>query len=462
MLQNLALACAVLMAAGWAAAQDGTPPAAVQGLAAGFPLDQGIESHPAVIFTDDFEGWPGDGTQAPKSKWHGMIKNKTTRTRLVEGRVERNGFAGPGAKVLEQAAWSNGGESQTAGLQRKLGNYNRDEGLGEGLDEVYVRYYVKFSANYENVRNHGINLGGRDLTRGDARWVGMANTMDVASQGYFFSGLQPYAKGPGLEFGFYSYHCDKPNQWGDVRKGGDFQPGRWYCVERRMKLNSAPDRKDGFEQLWLDGKQVIDWQGVRFRKVMNLRITLLSFETYYHGLPAKFQESNPLILYFDHVVAAKAYIGPLAAQASPPRAVAPPAPDARSAPARPALDPAPWRAKLREELARGATGWPVTMQLVVMGKRERVTVTGAGAKGPQVRLRDNMLPLAWADLTDEDLAQLAAVARPDGGETLYAATMLAYACEQTALYERLAMQLARVDATRAAALERELRGKAER
>lgn len=32
--------------------------------------------------------------------------------------------------------------SQVGGLSRKLGNYNHaNEGLGDGLDEIYIRWY---------------------------------------------------------------------------------------------------------------------------------------------------------------------------------------------------------------------------------------------------------------------------------------------------------------------------------
>ncbi len=280
------------------------------GLAAKFPGDAGLERHPSVIMADNFESWGADGTTFPKSKWDS--RNKKYRTRVMDGKVTSGGVALPGAKVLEMACWNEGGGSQSAGLTRKLGNYeSKGEGRGDGLDEVYVRFYMKFSDNYEGVRNHGANLGGRDVTRGGSRWVGMSNTRDVAAQGYFYSGLQPYGKGTDLQMGFYNYHCDKPNQWGDVRKGGSLKPGRWYCIERRMKLNSAPDKKDGCEELWLDGKKVIDWQGVRFRKVMHLKITYFQFGTYYHGLPAKFSKDNPIAVFFDNVVVAKEYIGPV-------------------------------------------------------------------------------------------------------------------------------------------------------
>ena len=104
-------------------------------------------------------------------------------------------------------------------MWRKLGNYNHpNEGLGDGCHDLYVRYYIRFDADYRGVQNPGSNLGGRDVTRPDAAWVGMAAIRDIASRGYFYSGLQPYGKQgrPEVEMGFYSYHLDKKGPWGDT------------------------------------------------------------------------------------------------------------------------------------------------------------------------------------------------------------------------------------------------------
>lgn len=293
-----------------------------QGIAAQYPDDIGIGSDPAVVFADDFEGWGGDGTQKPADKWHGIRKNKTSRTRAIAGSVMTAGKPGPGRRVLEIACWHEPGQSQTGGLSLKLGNYNHaNEGLGPGYDEVYVRYYIKFDENYRAVRNHGSNLGGRDLTMKNPAWVGMAAIRDVASRGYFYSGLQPRGKqgSQEVEMGFYSYHMDKKGPWGDgyeVQKRMPIKVGSWHCVERHMKLNSVDPVKtepnaDGLEELWVDGELSIRREGLRFRRVPQLKITFFSFETYYHGLPEEFHPANPIKVYFDNVVIARRYIGPI-------------------------------------------------------------------------------------------------------------------------------------------------------
>ena len=320
--RTLPLLGAWVLAASAAAGQPG--PAGgptTAGIAARYAADRGIAKDADVVFADDFESWPGDD-QAPQGTW-GIPKRKTSRTSVVPGKVTIGRGPGPGRKVLEIACWTEGTGSQTGGLYRKLGNYNHArEGLGNGFDELYIRYYIKFDEDYRAVRNHGANLGGRDVTRSNAAWVGMAAIRDVSSRGYFFSGVQPRGKrgGKQLEMGFYSYHLDKKSQWGDsypVQKPVPIDVGKWYCLERHMKLNSVDPAKadpavaDGLEELWIDGELSIRKEGVRFRRVPQLRITFFSLETYYHGLPKQYARERPIKVYVDNVVIARKHIGPL-------------------------------------------------------------------------------------------------------------------------------------------------------
>ena len=295
------------------------------GIAARYPGDRGIGKDPAVIFADDFESWTENGTQPPPAAGWSVRKNNISRTHVVPGNVATDGSPGPGADVLEIACWTQGTGSQAGGLSRKLGNYNHaNERLGDGYDEIYVRYYLKFDENYRGVQNHGANLGGRDVTRPDAAWVGMAAIRDVSSRGYFYSGLQPYGKTGSreVEMGFYSYHLDKKTQWGEnypIQKHVPIQVGQWHCVERHLKLNSVgagadPANADGVEELWVDGELTIRKADVRFRRVPHLRITFFSLETYYHGLPKEYDPAHPIKVCFDNLVMARQYVGPVQGQ----------------------------------------------------------------------------------------------------------------------------------------------------
>jgi hypothetical protein len=39
----------------------------------------------------------------------------------------------------------------------------------------------------------------------------------------------------------------------------------WTCVEVMLKCNSIPDKADGEQALWIDGKQVDHWAGIKWR-----------------------------------------------------------------------------------------------------------------------------------------------------------------------------------------------------
>lgn len=304
--------------AGQASLEAGGP------LAARYPGDAGIKKDPAIVFADDFESWTEGGAQPPVGTW-GMHKNQVSRTRVVPGKVVADGLAGPGAGVLEIACWTPGSGSQTGGLTLKLGNYDHaGEGRGDGYEELFVRYYLRFDETYRGVANHGANLGGRDVSRPGSAWVGMAAIRDPASRGYFYSGLQPYGKNDSreLEMGFYSYHLDKRDQWGanyEVRRHVPIRVGGWHCVERHMKLNSVAAageaNADGIEELWVDGQLTIRNAAVRFRRTPKLRITYFTLETYYHGLPKDYDVSHPIKVFYDNLVIARAYIGPLGGEA---------------------------------------------------------------------------------------------------------------------------------------------------
>jgi hypothetical protein len=114
--------------------------------------------------------------------------------------------------------------------------------------------------------------------------------------------------------GFYSYHMDKPGRWGDdyKQKSGPIEMGRWYCLERHIKLNSVdPIQANGVEELWVDGRLEIKQEGLRFRDTPNVRLTYFSLGPYYHGLPAEWTKDNSLKVRFDNLVIGNTYIGPV-------------------------------------------------------------------------------------------------------------------------------------------------------
>jgi len=337
-----------------------------EGIAARYLRDAGIAKDSAVILADDFESWEENGTQPPAGTW--TVRTRSgCRVRVVPGQVRAANPPGPGGRVLELAYWKPDQVFTSGGLELLLGNYNSaKDGKGEGYEEVYIRYYIKLDDEYKDVgKTHGSNLGGRDPIRSGGWWVGKSGILDVGHVHYFYSGLQlnPLSNGGKKidsskrewEFGFYSYHLDKRTAFGDDIKAQEpavIRPGEWHCVERRLKLNSvdtdapapvvqmppeppAEKRKtkdeqaawlaqlrdardklnvnarlDGIEELWVDGGRTIS-RPIRYRRDPQLRITYFALEHWYPNLPAEYTAEHPVKFYYDHLVIATKFIGPV-------------------------------------------------------------------------------------------------------------------------------------------------------
>jgi hypothetical protein len=298
----------VFLACGEGQAQEGP------GIAAKYPGDAGIGKDPQVVFAEDFEAWEPNADKPPAQTWD----LATEQLAAVPGAVLSGGKEIPGKQVLVTWAFAKGRTS--VGLEKHLGNYlHAKEGKGPGYDEIYLRYYQKFDSDYTPVGNHGANLGGRDVTRRSS-WVGKSGIRDVAKHGYFYSGLQPHNwKNGKMWWALYSYHMDKKDAWGDDYDQTNpekryIETNRWYCLERHMKLNSAdPTKRDGVEELWVDGELVLRRDGLRFRDASTLKINFFALQVYYHKLPDTYPREHPIKVYFDHLVIAKERIGPIAA-----------------------------------------------------------------------------------------------------------------------------------------------------
>jgi hypothetical protein len=101
---------------------------------------------------------------------------------------------------------------------------------------------------------------------------------------------QPFTYGPGF--------VSRP----DVLPALD----RWYCYEVMVRANT-PQRRDGRIAFWVDGKLAADFPGLRLRDVASLKIDRFGLSFHIGSNP-----SGPSKKWYDNVVAARAYIGPVA------------------------------------------------------------------------------------------------------------------------------------------------------
>ena len=142
---------------------------------------------------------------------------------------------------------------------------------------------------------------------------------------------KPRTRSPG-ELNFYCYHPEQRSQWGDhffpsgkvlpydkvlgnrntfganFIKRPEFIPelNRWYCFEFMVKANT-PGQRDGRVACWIDGKLTADIPNLRLRDVDTLKIDECSLAL--HIKQNTLRENKK---WYDNVVMATSYIGPMA------------------------------------------------------------------------------------------------------------------------------------------------------
>jgi len=272
------------------------------GLAAKYPDDQGLAKDPAVLFADDFES--------------GDLKKWDDKSGTLAVTTERPHAGAKCAAAPMEQDKSTGGEAKKWFLP--------------GADRVFARTYVRFSPDYQYA-HHFLSLLASPPTD---RWRPFGKAGLRPDGSYFNTGMEPwFAWGknpPPGEVNFYSYFMDmevdrKMNKyWGN----GFFPPGpgrgeaasakrvlpgldRWQCWEFMLEANT-PGQADGRQAMWLDGKLVGDFPGIRWRDNPQTRVNCFWLQHYGYDSsdPTKQFHKGRQTAWFDDVVVAKEYVGP--------------------------------------------------------------------------------------------------------------------------------------------------------
>ena len=294
------------------------------GIASRYPGDKNIASDPAVIFADDFESYTSPSQLT--SKWDDAYHLQNTRIAIETG----NFFAG--SKALEFSLPISITEVSNSLKKR----------LSPEQDTVFLRAYTKFDSGYSVT---GSNHNGLRLS---AKYPGPGTMPPADGTGFFLFLLQNNILGttlagetaPGYShlyvywpkqrsaFGDHWYPDGLvkpfsgnignegewlafPNQYPDFKAMPNFLPqrNRWYCYELMVRANT-PGQNDGEAKYWIDGKLIGDFPNLNIRSVSTLKI-----DEAHIGLHAAHSERVNK-KWYDNVVIAKQYIGPMAS-ASP-------------------------------------------------------------------------------------------------------------------------------------------------
>ncbi|MCX7591465.1 MAG: hypothetical protein N2255_07540 [Kiritimatiellae bacterium] len=307
------------------------------GLAAKYPGDVGIENDPDVVFVENFEQ---PALEAIRPRWD-ELKNAETMT-LSDDVPSTSG--GKHSLLMTHV----GGRGTGCHLYRRL---------LPGYDKLHVRFYVKFAPDCGPI-HHFFHVGGYNPP---TRWPQGGAGERPRGNERFTTGVEPY--GEQWRWDFYTYWMEmrgsppKGQTWGNSFVNNPslkVERGKWICVELMMKMNSPSSESNGEMALWIDGKlvshlgpgfpkgkwvydkflvdqggQAIRWndakggperftvkeggvpfEGFRWRTDEKLNLNFLWVLLYITKAPP----GHVSRVWFDDIVVAKNYVGPLCGQ----------------------------------------------------------------------------------------------------------------------------------------------------
>jgi len=297
----------------------------VSGLAQMYPGDVGLARDPDVVFVENFEAGSVDEVAA---RWE-SVKNRPGLSLSTDSPAGSHG----GHSLLMTHV---GGAGTGAHLYRRL---------MPGYDKLHVRFYVKFDPDCFPI-HHFVHVGGYNPS---TAWPqgGAGSRPDGDKR--FSTGVEPF--GAKWRWDFYSYWMEMRSSPDKHSWGHDFindpalkvERGKWICVELMMKMNDPVTQRNGEQALWIDGqpwskdgqcvshlgqgsprgKWIWDsflpdpegepFEGFRWRRSEDLKLNFLWLLLYITKAPP----GHVSKVWFDDIVVARRYIGPIRPLDSP-------------------------------------------------------------------------------------------------------------------------------------------------
>jgi hypothetical protein len=307
-------------------------------LANRYPGDIGIETDPNVVFVENFE--------------EGSIPNVLARWddyKLSNHMSLVSDVPPPSYGAASLLMTHVGGEGNAIDL------YTR---LLPGYDELYYRFYVKIDTACNPI-HHFVHMGGYNPPTSSPQ--GTAGYKPDGDD-HFTTAIEPH--GTSWRWDYYTYWMEmrswqtpegvpdpcnpEPPYYGNafIREGADLgwqaagppvARGEWICVEVMVKMNNPTTDRNGEQAFWINGQlfwkdgQIVShlgegfpngswlrdkwspdpddspFEGFRWRSVEDLNLNFFWLETYITTAPAGYVSK----VWFDDIVIAKEYIGPI-------------------------------------------------------------------------------------------------------------------------------------------------------
>lgn len=212
-----------------------------------------------------------------------------------------------------------------------------------GKDDVYIRFWTRFATDFHYL-HHMVFIG---ASQASDKWSAFGTAgCRPSGTNFFVTQVEPFGENgrnaPPGAWGFYTYSndmtCDPgatcanyndPQQvcndcdnrgspctngleccWGanDIASPPVISAlGAWTCLEARVQANTN-GQSNGVQTLWVDGSQVGQWSGIRFRTDDALKINSLGL-WHYSTDDVYAAGQTEETLWFDDVVVSTAPIG---------------------------------------------------------------------------------------------------------------------------------------------------------
>ena len=209
------------------------------GIASRYVNDRGIGQDAAVVFAETFED---ASIEAIGKRWD-TVRNSDVMSLSHDVPTSSGGKQ---SLLISQLAEKGTG----ADLYRRMGN---------GYDKLYTRMYVKFANDCEPVHHFGTCVGGNNPA---TRWPSVRAGQPTQGDKSFWVGIEPFGKR--WQWDYYTYWCEmrgsppRGQTWGNSfihDESLQVRRGEWTCIEVMVRMNSVGDT-DGELALWINGRQV--------------------------------------------------------------------------------------------------------------------------------------------------------------------------------------------------------------
>ncbi len=163
-----------------------------------------------------------------------------------------------------------------------------------GYDEIYVRFDVMFEDGFQNLRGdgNGMHFFSVHGNRIDNQWSAHGQAGIVPSGTDFFATTvdpeHDYADDALLPLGFYTYYPEMSCCYGNLFLQNEpkvpLTTGVWHEIMVHVNAGTA-GMADGSQRLWIDGRLVVDAQGIRWRDTDELTLNEIAIVDYMPGSP---------------------------------------------------------------------------------------------------------------------------------------------------------------------------------